>query len=162
VELGSAVSLCDLSQGLILDAGNSGSQYIWNTGASTQTIEVSEAGFYSVSVINTSNCNLTDTIEVTGDLGGAVLYTPNTFTPNGDGRNDVFFAKGTSIVEFHMEIYDRWGALLFTSDDINNCWDGKYKGATVQQDTYVAKIRYVTDCGGEVKKAIIRHVNVIR
>lgn len=162
VELGSAVSLCDLSQGLILDAGNPGSQYVWNTGASTQTIEVSEAGTYAVNVINTSNCNLTDTIEVTGELGGAVLYTPNTFTPNGNGRNDVFYAKGTSIVEFHMEIYDRWGALLFTSDDINTGWDGKYKGTTVQQDTYVAKIRYVTDCGGQVKKSVIRHVNVIR
>ncbi len=162
VELGSEVSLCDLAQGLTLDAGNPGSQYLWNTGSTTQTIEVSESGTYFVSVINSSNCNLTDTIEVTGELGGGVLYTPNTFTPNGNGHNDYFYALGTSVVKFHMEIYDRWGALLFTSDDITQGWDGKCKGTLVQQDTYVVKIQYTTDCGGEKKASMIRHVNVIR
>ncbi len=162
VELGNTVSLCDLDQGLTLDAGNPGSQYIWNTGQTSQTIEVSEAGIYFVEVINVSNCALTDTIEVIGELGGGTMYTPNTFTPNGNNRNDVFYAYGTSITEFHMQIYERWGMLLFTSDDITIGWDGKYKGALVQVDTYVVKIQYKVECGDQNMHKEIRHVNVIR
>jgi gliding motility-associated-like protein len=162
VELGSAVSLCNLQNGVTLDAGNPGSQYVWSTGATTQTIMVSEAGTYYVDVINASNCNLTDTIEVTGELGGGVLYMPNTFTPNGNNRNDVFYAVGTSIVEFHMQIYDRWGMLLFSSDDINVGWDGRFKGNLVQVDTYVVKVQYRVECGDANLHKEIRHVNVLR
>lgn len=162
VELGSTLSLCEVEQGVVLDAGNPGSQYLWNTGATTQTIVISEAGTYYVDVINTSNCALRDTIEVIGELGGGTLYTPNTFTPNGNGNNDVFYAKGTGIVEFNMQIYDRWGMLLFTCDDILQGWDGRYMGNPVQQDTYVVKIQYKTECGDGRSYRVIRHVNVIR
>jgi gliding motility-associated-like protein len=162
VELGSVLSLCEVEQGVLLDAGNPGAQYLWSTGATTQTIIITEAGEYYVDVINTSNCNLTDTIDVIGELGGGTLYVPNTFTPNGNGKNDVFYAYGTGIVEFHMEIYDRWGMLLYTCDDILQGWDGRYMGNLVQQDTYVVKIQYKTECGDMNMHKMIRHVNVLR
>jgi gliding motility-associated-like protein len=162
VELGNTTSLCDVEQGVLLDAGNPGSQYLWSTGQTTQTIVVSEAGEYYVNVINTSNCLLVDTIVVIGELGGGTLYTPNTFTPNGNGNNDVFYCYGTGITEFHMQIYDRWGMLLFTSDDITIGWDGKFRGNIVQQDTYVVKIQYKTECGDMNLHKEIRHVNVLR
>lgn len=162
VELGSEVSLCLLEQGLTLDAGNPGSSYVWSTGATLQTITVWESGIYYVHVMNASNCLLTDTVECTGELGGGTMYSPNTFTPNGNGKNDVFYVYGTGIVEFHMQIYDRWGMLLFASDDINVGWDGKYLGNLVQQDTYVVNIQYKTECGDENMHKEIRHVNVLR
>lgn len=52
------------------------------------------------------------------------LYFPTAFTPNGDGRNDVFLATGKSIVEFEMTILDRWGNVVYESKDINEGWDG--------------------------------------
>ena len=52
------------------------------------------------------------------------LYVPNAFTPDGDGLNDIFKAEGLDIVKFNMKIFNRWGELIFESDDINNGWNG--------------------------------------
>jgi gliding motility-associated-like protein len=52
------------------------------------------------------------------------LFVPNTFTPNGDGINDVFFVRGQSVTGFHLEIYDRWGMKVFESFDMQTPWTG--------------------------------------
>jgi gliding motility-associated-like protein len=72
-------------------------------------------------------------------------FTPNLNGPNGgaytltDISNDVFHPHWAGIVEFHMEIYDRWGEKLFETDDINTGWDGYYKGKLCKSDVYVCK-----------------------
>jgi gliding motility-associated-like protein len=73
------------------------------------------------------------------------IFVPNTFTPNGDGLNDGFTAKGYNINKFNIQIYDRWGHLLFESNDIENKWDGHTKGSEepIKQDVYVWKINVV-------------------
>jgi len=71
-----------------------------------------------------------------------ILFVPNAFTPNGDGDNDIFYAYGTNIVEFEMMIFDRWGEKLFTSDNLEDGWDGTYKTELVKTETYVWKINY--------------------
>ncbi|MDQ3109462.1 MAG: gliding motility-associated C-terminal domain-containing protein [Bacteroidota bacterium] len=161
VDLGAPYSLCDASSALILDAGNPGGQYIWNTGETTQSIQVDEAGTYWVNIISPSNCPLSDTIVVTGNFGADVIYVPNTFTPNGDGKNELFCVVGPGISELNMQIYDRWGKLLFESNAVNNCWDGTYKGQIVQQDVYVVKLRFKSNCTAGVQHQSIRHVTVL-
>jgi len=52
------------------------------------------------------------------------LYVPNTFTPNGDGKNDYFQPKGVGISDYKIFIYNRWGEEVFSSDNIDICWDG--------------------------------------
>lgn len=76
---------------------------------------------------------------------GFVVYIPNTFTPNGDGINDGFFAKGVGINKFSIQIYDRWGHLLFETTDINQAWDGTSHGSNepIKQDVYVWKAHVV-------------------
>lgn len=75
------------------------------------------------------------------------FYIPNAFTPNNDGINEIFLAYGTYIKEFHIMIFDRWGNLIFESNDLYKGWDGKVKdGASnllVQQDVYVWKVDLV-------------------
>jgi gliding motility-associated-like protein len=71
------------------------------------------------------------------------IYFPNVFTPNGDGINDTFMPKGTGIIKFGMEIFDRWGATIFSTGDFGNCWNGKYKGDEVKQDVYTWKAQVV-------------------
>ncbi len=71
-----------------------------------------------------------------------ILFIPNAFTPNGDHDNDIFYAYGTNIVEFEMMIFDRWGEKLFTSNNLDDGWDGIYKGELVKTETYVWKINY--------------------
>ncbi len=70
------------------------------------------------------------------------IYAPNAFTPNGDGTNDVFQIKLTYVNQFLLEIFDRWGELLYTSSDPNNGWDGTYKGNPAQEDVYVWRVTY--------------------
>lgn len=71
------------------------------------------------------------------------LYVPNAFTPNNDGLNDFFEAKGVGITEFYMDIFDTWGHLIFHSESLNERWSGKADTGTeiFKQDVYTWKIR---------------------
>lgn len=68
------------------------------------------------------------------------LYIPNAFTPNGDGINDAFGVKGEGLRNFTMRIFDRWGEIIFESDNPLHQWDGSYKGRPVQEGTYVYQV----------------------
>jgi gliding motility-associated-like protein len=64
------------------------------------------------------------------------VYAPNSFTPNGDGTNDIFKAIGTYILDYQLIIYDRWGTKLFETTDITQGWDGTYKNQPCPMDAY--------------------------
>jgi gliding motility-associated-like protein len=66
-----------------------------------------------------------------------LVYIPNSFTPNDDGMNDVFKVEGEGIVSLEMRIYDRWGNLVFYTNDKEKGWDGKMKGQLAPIDAYV-------------------------
>ncbi|MEP7263833.1 MAG: gliding motility-associated C-terminal domain-containing protein [Bacteroidota bacterium] len=66
-------------------------------------------------------------------------FIPNTFTPNNDGKNDLFRVRGKGIVTKEMKIYDQWGSLLYLADS-NGSWDGTVNGETVQNGTYMYHI----------------------
>ena len=67
------------------------------------------------------------------------LYFPNAFSPNGDGRNDVFNAIGLYAESFQLSIYNRWGILAFSTFSPNEGWDGKIKGMDAPEGVYVFK-----------------------
>ena len=70
-----------------------------------------------------------------------VIWIPSAFTPNGDNRNDIFRVMGTiSSKEFSLQIYNRWGELIFESNDVEVGWDGTYKGTLVQDDIYTYRV----------------------
>jgi gliding motility-associated-like protein len=91
------------------------------------------------------------------------FYIPNTFTPNHDGNNEIFMGYGTYIAEFHMWIFDRWGNLIFESNDINKGWNGTVNNKgdkLVQEDVYVWKVK-LTDTNKN-PHSYIGHVNMIK
>lgn len=79
---------------------------------------------------------------VVEDCPEHTIYIPNTFTPNGDLKNEYFGIYGTNIDEVEMEIYNRWGELLFVSKNIEDRWNGYYKGKLCHEDVYVYKLQY--------------------
>ena len=95
-------------------------------------------------------------VEVTKDWA---IYIPNAFTPNGDNVNDLFFAKAYGIEEMQMTIFNRWGELLFTSDDPKTGWDGKNKGVQVQEGVYTYLVEAKTMGGKYVNKT--GHITVL-
>ena len=68
------------------------------------------------------------------------FYVPNAFTPNGDGLNDTFGAIGQGISEYRMMIFNRWGNMIFESDDVQKQWDGTHNGEKAELGVYVYKI----------------------
>lgn len=88
------------------------------------------------------------------------LYFPNTFTPNNDGKNDQYYASGTLVKEFKIQIFDRWGEKLFTSDDLYKGWDGTYRGSEAKEDTYIYKA-WAKDYFGKAYD-YTGHINLIR
>jgi len=73
------------------------------------------------------------------------FFIPNAFSPNQDGLNDEFLVVGNGVVEFYMEIYNRWGELIFKSTDINQGWDGKYKEKEAQLGIYKYFVKAKTE-----------------
>jgi gliding motility-associated-like protein len=140
----STANLEDITQNcggeeLILDAGNPGAKFVWNTGDSTQIIHPGN-GKYWVTVDN-GFCVIKDSTVVVVNPGHD-LSMPNAFTPNGDNTNEQFCLQGWDfcLLQFHIDIFSRWGERVFGSDDPNFCWDGKYKGQLLSSDVYIYNI----------------------
>jgi len=98
-------------------------------------------------VVHASGCQ--DTLIQFIDVEPRVTYfVPNAFTPNGDGSNELFYGVGyvEGIKNFEMSIWDRWGSLLFKSNDPNEAWNSRINntGSIVQNGVYVYKISFST------------------
>jgi gliding motility-associated-like protein len=88
------------------------------------------------------SCVATDTVIISIKATDT-LYVPSAFTPNGDGKNDVFNALGV-VNDFQMEIYNRWGERIFKTSSLLNGWDGMCKGSIQPYGTYVYYIKYTS------------------
>jgi gliding motility-associated-like protein len=86
---------------------------------------------------------------------------PTTFSPNGDGVNDVIYVKGWGIKKLLLfEIYNRWGELIFQTNDINVGWDGYHKGVLQNNDVYVYLVKVETWLNEELTTE--GHINLMR
>jgi gliding motility-associated-like protein len=88
------------------------------------------------------------------------LFVPNAFSPNADGKNDIFMPKGVGILSYHLEVFDRWGEKIFVSDDLFNGWDGTFKGNLCKNEVFIWKI-VVTGERGKIKN-LSGHVTLNR
>src|SRR5690606_9404582 len=75
------------------------------------------------------------------------LFHPTAFTPNADGLNDVFNVFGQYVDRFEMQIFNRWGEMMFHTEDLNEGWDGRFKGTLMPEGTYVFRAT-ITDQAG--------------
>jgi gliding motility-associated-like protein len=122
-----------------------------------------DSGLYAVTLIvgNAFQCydQVTHYIRVQPEF---TFYIPNAFTPNGNGLNEFFTGEGINIKEYKMMIFDRWGNLIFETEDLNIPWDGKARGGQeiAQEDVYVYVIDLVDIFGNEHKYR--GHVTLIK
>jgi gliding motility-associated-like protein len=108
--------------------------YQWSTGAATKNIQVQSPGAYSLTVRDGDGCHGTDTITVWQKQCMEGLYLPSAFTPNHDGKNDVFRPSVFgNLLHYRLTIYNRWGQLVFQTSDPKKGWEGKVAGTL--QDT---------------------------
>jgi gliding motility-associated-like protein len=156
------------------DNSNGADQWFWDFGDTAHTTSTlqdpsfvyADTGCYNVTltVTNLEGC-ADDTTQEVCVVSEFVIYVPNTFTPNGNGLNDVFLpvVNGYQEGSFHMMIFDRWGNLIFETKDPLIGWDGKVQdgksGKVCQIDTYVWVID-VNEWNG-VEHKYRGHVNLI-
>ncbi len=108
---------------------------------------------YIVSGTDENGCVGYDTINITID-GEISVYIPNVFSPNGDGENDQFQVYGPSWSTYSMQIFNRWGAIIWESEDPNVQWDGKTKnGEECPQAVFVYKFRGISIVGQSFERS---------
>lgn len=122
---GTAYSGCSLT--LRVDYPNA--TFLWSTGSTENIIYIFNSGTYFLTVTNNYGCSVTDSINVLiTSITGYFSFIPDVFSPNNDGINDVFKIVGQKddcYDKLSVEIYNRWGQLLFTSDVPEFEWNGK-------------------------------------
>jgi gliding motility-associated-like protein len=145
VELGDQIRACDgqVVELLNKQTGFPNTEYYWQDTIQSRSITVTTSGTYRVKAVNQCG-TITDEISVVFD-DCYQIFVPDAFTPNGDGVNDEFKAKtGQDLTEFSMVVYNRWGEVVFKTNDIRVGWNGTMNGNPLPQDSYVWRISYIS------------------
>ncbi|HZF99987.1 MAG TPA: gliding motility-associated C-terminal domain-containing protein [Chitinophagales bacterium] len=113
-------------------------------------IEGLTVGTYTITVVDAEGCSASTTVDVEYAANG--LYVPNVFSPNADGRNDVFDFYGINMATARVMIFNRWGEKVFESADLERKWNGTFRGMPVEIGAYAYVIE-ATFLDGETKSA---------
>ena len=157
VNLGPDTILCE-GKTLTLNATTPYCDYLWQDGSTQPVYVVRGPGTYSVEVSNKCFSHW-DAVNIDYEHCAQELYLPNAFTPNDDGKNQVFlpvFSYPDEVEEYRMEIYNRWGTLVFRTEEKSFGWDG----ANAINGVYAVVVHYKTR--GEKPKTVKGSVTVVR
>lgn len=108
---------------------------------------------YQVVATNEGNCNVTEEITLTVTCDGKNVFVPNTFSPNNDGMNDMFFPRGKGVFGIKsFRVFNRWGNMVFEKVNFNvnspsEGWNGLFQGKPQAMDVYVYMMEVVCDNG---------------
>jgi gliding motility-associated-like protein len=153
ISLGNDTTLCN-TEILLLNVSYPASTYLWQNGSASPEFSVSAAGIYTALVSNICGQS-SDSINVTYENCACKFYVPNAFTPNNDGKNDIFQPKYECVFDnYDLRIFNRWGQLVFDSRQATTGWDGTKNGQPQPTGTYVWELSYRDSLTGktEIKK----------
>lgn len=143
---------------------------LWKFGDGESSVEnlvqhrYEDTGRYEVLLIATNSLGCNDTAKQTVYvLEDFRIYVPNAFSPNGDSFNDSWKPVGLGITKYDVKVYDRWGQMVFESEDFEEYWKGDYRknGRTVPEGAYKYVI-HVVDYAKDEVKTFTGFVNVIK
>ncbi len=112
---------------------------------------------YTVSYTDANGCSASDQVTIFYD---PLIFVPNTFTPDGNLVNNYFFSVFSNVKEIRMEIFNRWGELIYSGNE-SESWDGNYNNEKCQDGVYVWKI-YYKKLNSEEEEFLVGHVTLIR
>lgn len=122
-----------------LTAAPSFASYLWSTGATTASVSINTSGTYWVEVpYNNNLCRIREYITVAARSCNQKLYLPSAFTPNKDGKNDLFKPVIYGLAsQYKLSVYNRWGQLVFTTADPDSGWDGTWNNKLQEGDVFI-------------------------
>lgn len=122
-------------------------------------------GSYDVMLVVKNSLGCPDTLTIIVVIHEEIIfYVPNSFTPDGDAFNNVFvpvITSGIDAVGYELLIFDRWGEVVFESDEIGEGWNGRYHGKMCQDGTYTWRMKFKNKYNGELFE-YTGHVNLLR
>lgn len=122
---------------------NSFNSYLWNDGSTSMNIKVKNPGLYWLEVTDRFHCIGRDSITIFPKNCIEGIFVPNTFTPNHDGRNDLFMPfMYVDVKQFKFMVYDRWGRIVFETTTLNKGWDGTYKNIPYNTGVFIWQCIY--------------------
>lgn len=140
-DLSSVQVFCPDEGPITLDAGPNFVSYQWDTGETTQTIDVTSGGIYKIDATNNFNCVTSDQTEIIEDCIPKV-FGPTAFKPG--GLNSEFYLFTEYVDEFQIFIFNRWGTMVFQSNDKDFRWNGTLNGEVLPADQYTWVVRYTS------------------
>ena len=149
--IGSQVPLSALGSDDIIHWSWSPSTYVSCSNCQSTIATPREPLTYTITAINNVGCSAKDSVSVKLQCTTGIVFIPNSFTPNNDGVNDIFYIRGAGVkMVKHFMIFNRWGELLFEKDnfmvdDKRMGWDGTYKGKALPTGVFVYTAQLVCD-----------------
>lgn len=146
------------------NTSSNATQYLWNFGDGENSIEENprkkyrEDGLFTPCLTASNRFGCVDTIcKPVNIIFVSIVDIANAFSPNGDGQNDIIYVKGYGIKELEFRIYNRWGQLIFESNDVNIGWDGTFKNIKQEAEVYVYTLKATFENGetSDLKKGNI-------
>ena len=124
---------CAANQGEITitsSSPNTPLSYSWNTGSTNSNLTGLSEGNYTVTVTDSKSCSVSETIYISNTENNCdcFVYVANAFSPNGDNNNDFIPVRGECVQSLSFRIFNRWGNLVFETNQLDKGWDGYYKG----------------------------------
>lgn len=108
---------------------------------------------YIVTGIDSNGCNAgTDSVKIEVNEDCSYLVIPLAFSPNNDGRNDFFHAMNKNVETFELQLYNRWGQLVFSSNNVDTTWNGKFNGADQPVGVYVWHLKASLNDGTPIER----------
>ena len=132
------------------DFGDGSTPLPYSISNSSETHTYNEGGTFTVTLVvkNAGPCFDTLTRELC--VSEIPFFIADIFSPNGDGANDILYVRSSEAEKIEFLVFDRWGNLLFESDDVNIGWDGTYKGRKAEEGVYFYSIKMTLSSGEEV------------
>ena len=141
---------------LFTDNSTGATSYLWSFGdgntssaSGTQTHTYADTGWFTATLVVSIPPGCSDMMSKQVRIKDVYkLFIPNGFTPDDNNLNDKLWVKGRGISSFSMQIYDRWGSKVFSTNDINKAWDGKSpQGADLAQDMFIWRVSTIDSEG---------------
>lgn len=149
LSISSDTNLCR-KEFILINITSPNATYLWSTGSSQPTIKITQPGQYIANLYHICD-TLMDTVTVTFKDFDCNFFFPNAFTPNADGLNDVFLPYFEDDVQtMTLTIFNRWGQVIFVSDDLTKGWDGTYQEEPVQDGVYTWTVDLSINESGDV------------
>ena len=149
VELGEDQLICE-GTFINLFVGNMNNDIVWSTGETTPSISISDEGPYNVEVSN-GYCTSYDDFYLNTEICDISIEMPNIFTPNDDANNDYFTPKlKNNVHTLDCSIFNRWGEVLYQTNNPDIMWDGTFNGADSPTGTYYYVLQVANESGDEV------------